>query len=146
MKKIINGKTYDTSKAKRIGDWDNDYPRNDFHYCEETLYQKKTGEFFLHGEGGGLSKYACREADGMTWGEQIIPLSFDEAREWSESKLDADVYIGIFGEPEEDDSKTLLSAYIRKDMFDRIKQEAAKSGKTVSVLVEELLTVSMKGV
>lgn len=118
MKKIINGKMYDTETAKHIGDRNN---------CE-ALYQKKTGEFFLYSESG------------------ITPLSFDEAREWAESKLDADVYIEIFGEPEEDDSKVLLSAYIRKDMFERIKQYAAKTGKTVSVLVEELLAVSMKGV
>lgn len=147
MKKIINRKIYDTKTAKRIGDWNNNCSTTDFNYYSETLYQKKTGEFFLYGDGNVASKYS-RSCGQNEWcgSSEIIPLSFDEAREWAESKLDADVYISIFGEPEEDDSKALLSAYIRKDMFERIKQGAAKSGKSVSVLVEELLVASMKGV
>lgn len=53
MKKIIDGKMYNTETAKECGTWDNcEYG---FNRVEETLYRKKTGEFFIHGEGGANS-------------------------------------------------------------------------------------------
>ena len=38
MKKIINGRKYDTETAKEIGYWSNGYPCSDFNHCNETLY------------------------------------------------------------------------------------------------------------
>lgn len=35
MKKIIDGKKYDTETAKLVGEWTNGYSYNDFHYCTE---------------------------------------------------------------------------------------------------------------
>lgn len=60
------------------------------------------GEFFLWGEGGGMSKYAeyC-PGGGYCWGEGIDPISEDEAKEWLEAHATVDEYIEIFGEPEE---------------------------------------------
>ena len=43
MKKIINGKRYDTETAEKIGVWDNARSISDFDCCEETLYRKRTG-------------------------------------------------------------------------------------------------------
>lgn len=45
-KKIINGKLYNTETATLVGRWWNKYSIHDFKYCEESLYRKKTGEFF----------------------------------------------------------------------------------------------------
>ena len=47
MKKIINGKVYDTQKAECVGKWNNGLAG--FDWCEEELYRKRTGEFFLFG-------------------------------------------------------------------------------------------------
>ena len=58
MKKIINGKMYNTETAKEIGSWNNGRYRSDFYYVGETLYKKKTGELFVFGEGGAASRYA----------------------------------------------------------------------------------------
>ena len=63
MKKIIGGngkpwRRYDTETAKAVGSRDNGLSYRDFNHVEETLYRKKTGEFFLHGEGGPMTKYA----------------------------------------------------------------------------------------
>ena len=44
MKKIINNLLYNTETAKNLGDYWNGLPSNDFSYCCETLYQKRTGE------------------------------------------------------------------------------------------------------
>lgn len=102
MKQIINGKMYNTETATEVASWWNGYSRRDFKFCEETLYLKRTGEFFLYGEGGAMSKYS--ESCGQNcWvgGSQIIPLTIDKAKQWAEKHLDADEYISLFGEPEE---------------------------------------------
>lgn len=101
MRKIINGKMYDTNTAKVIGTWSN-YKYGDFNYCEETLYKKKTGEYFLYGEGGALSKYAksCGNND-TCGGSEFIPLSKNEAKKWMECNTSAEKYIAEFGEVEE---------------------------------------------
>ncbi len=101
MKKIINGKKYDTETATKIGYTDSCHHYNDFHYWEEALYQKKTGEFFLYGEGGPASKYAERCPDGLCGSKQIIPFTEKEAQEWAEKYLDVDKYESIFGPVEE---------------------------------------------
>lgn len=99
MKKIINGKLYDTSTAKVIVT-DCGYNVRSFDYYEEELYRKRTGEFFLHGVGGPLTRYAEPVGNfGSRSGERIIPLTDDEAREYLERFTD--VYIATFGEPEE---------------------------------------------
>ena len=102
MKKIINGKKYDTETAKEIASTSGGEGPRDFHYFEETLYRKKTGEFFLAGHGGPASKYA--KSCGLNqWcgGEAITPLTEQEAKTWCEFALDADEYEVIFGEVEE---------------------------------------------
>lgn len=62
MKAIINGHKYNTDTAKLIASYANRGGWRDFHHFEEALYKKKTGEFFLHGEGGSETKYS-RQVD-----------------------------------------------------------------------------------
>ena len=101
MKKIVDGKTYNTETATELGVWGNDYGTTDFRWCDETLYRTKKGAYFLFGEGGAMSRYAGRYGDMWGDGEELIPLEEKEAKEWAERKLDADEYIAAFGEPEE---------------------------------------------
>lgn len=54
----------------------------DFRYVEETLYRKRTGEFFLFGQGGPASKYAVSTGlNSWSGGSKIIPLSVAEAKQ-----------------------------------------------------------------
>ena len=101
MKKVINSKLYNTQTATMLASYENHYLPNDFHYVEEALYRKKTGEFFLYAYGGALSIYAEHFERGFRGSERIIPLTEDEAREWAEAYADADTYMEIFGEVEE---------------------------------------------
>ena len=98
MRKIINGKKYDTETAKELGDYWNGLGGNDFRKFYETLYQKKTGEYFLYGEGGPASKYAEHCSGGLTDGKSIIPMTESEAMKWAEEHLDCDEYEASFGE------------------------------------------------
>ena len=102
MKKIINGKMYNTETAKEIGHWWNNYSCRDFNYCREFLYRKKTGEYFLYGVGGSMSKYSqlCGQ-NCWSGGEGITPMTELDAKIWAEEHLTADEYEEIFGEVEE---------------------------------------------
>ena len=101
MKKIINGRKYDTETAKELGYWCNGYNLNDFDYEEETLYQKKNGEFFIFGQGGARSAYSGLDGNWHCAGSAIIPIDEERAKQWAEQNLKADEYEKIFGEVEE---------------------------------------------
>ena len=138
MNKVINGKRYDTDKAEPVGEAGNGlYPGDLDYYCE-TLYRKRTGEFFLHAEGGPRSRCAKRDGSGWIGGEEIQPVSYDEARKWAESNLTADEYEATFGEAGDDDvvAATLkLSAGAKA----KLEREASRTGRTQSSIVEELI-------
>lgn len=101
MKKIINNKLYDTETAREI-DYYQYSSSSDFYYVYEALYKKRTGEYFLYGEGGAMSKYSVscgnRQYSGSS---EIIPLSKEEAKEWAVENMDADDFMEEFGEVEE---------------------------------------------
>lgn len=101
MRKIINGKMYNTETAEQVATWTNGH-YSDFNFCCETLYRKRTGEYFIHGEGGAASKYA-EPVDTNSWasGSSIKPITKDAARKWMETYAEVDEYIAEFGEPEE---------------------------------------------
>lgn len=137
MKKIINGKVYSTETAKKVASWYSSYARNDFHYYEEELYQKKTGEFFLYGEGNAASPYSksCGQNE-RCGGEKIVPLTFAEAQEWAERKLDADEYCEIFGEPNEGDEDVALNLIISAAASAKLKKAAAQNGVSLRAQLE----------
>lgn len=97
MKKIIDGRKYDTDLAIRLAFHSNNLPQSDFRYCEESIYRKKNGEFFLCGAGGAMSKYAVSCNDGYCGGDGIIPLDEDAAKEWCAAYCSVDLYESIFG-------------------------------------------------
>lgn len=141
MKKIINKKKYDTETAKELGYDTNGLGLRDFNHYSETLYQKRSGEYFLYGEGGPLSKYARPEGlTGWTSGERIMPMTFEEAREWAEKHLNADEYEVIFGEVVEDDSKTIVSFNLTVSSVEKLKRAAVKRGISMSGLLEQLIS------
>ncbi len=136
MKKIINGKMYDTDTAKRVGSTFHGDGLRDFRHYEETLYKKRTGEYFLHGEGGPMSRYA--ESVGQNqWsgGEKIIPLDYKAATKWAEENMDADDYQEEFGEVSEEGERVMLSISVDATVADRIRKAAAEAGTSVSALI-----------
>lgn len=142
MKKIINGKVYDTSTAKELGSYANYGSWRDFSHYEETLYRKKTGEFFLHGEGGPATRYAVPEGqNSWSGGERIMPMTYNEAREWAEKHLEADDYEAIFGEvvEDEDATKQTVSISVNPAKWENAKRKAAQLGMGISEYIESLL-------
>ena len=131
MKKIINGKSYDTVTARKITGCEHGTP-GDFAYCEEELYCKRTGEYFLAGSGGPMSKYS-RSSGQNSWsgGSGIIPLTLAMAREWAEREMSAEAYEREFGPVTEDDT-VRLNVSMPADVADLIRKTAQAEGISVS--------------
>lgn len=140
MKKIIKGRKYDTETAKEMASWSDGLSFRDFTHVEEVLYQKRTGEFFLHGAGGPSTRYAVPTGqNSWSGGEKIIPLTWESAREWAEEHLDADDYEEIFGEVSEDDSRTVVTLSLSVGALEKAKRSAAQAGMTLSAYIESLI-------
>lgn len=142
MKKIINGKLYNTETAKCLGEWNNGERYGEFTYCEESLYKTKSGAYFIHGWGGPLSKYAKSDGNN-SWsgGSHIEPVSYSAARDWAEEHLDADEYMELFGEVEEagtDKEATLI--YLTSKTKFKLERMKSETGKSLSQIIEEKFT------
>lgn len=139
MKKIINNKVYDTSTAREIGCNSYSNPR-DFHYWCETLYCKRTGEYFLHGEGGPMSRYSEQiEQNSWSGGEKIIPLSYENARKWAEENLTADEYESEFGAVTEDGTAETVNISMPAALIAKIRRKAQEEGISVSKVIVSIL-------
>ncbi len=144
MKKNINNRRYDTDTARLVAEWsDSRYSVTDFNYSEEELYCKKTGEYFLHGRGGARTRYA-RSVGQNVWsgGEDIIPLTQEEARQWAEECMDTEDYDAEFGTPPEsdDDSLAVLSVCMPVAIADKIRAQAKAAGVSISELIRSKFT------
>ena len=97
MKRIIDGKTYNTETAEFIAEWSNGLGYSDFRNCEESLYKTKKGAFFIAGEGGAMSRWS-RPCGKMTGGgDGIRVLTTDEALAWCENhEIDTDTIAAHF--------------------------------------------------
>ena len=139
MKKIIAGKKYDTETATMLGERTYSNPR-DFSYVHEELYIKRTGEYFIYGEGGANTKYR-QWIDDHTWtgGDRIKPITEQEARKWVEEHLDGDDYERIFGKVYEDGTMVIRTYSVPTYIADKLKKEALNRGVSASQLLCDLV-------
>ena len=140
MKRIINGRKYDTTTAEEVGESSHSY-RSEYDYYEETLYRKRTGEYFLYGYGHGDSKYAKQVCGDFGPGSDIIPLSYEQARAWAERELSADEYESAFGEVMEDggESDVVISVRVSPATRERLRRMAAETGRSQGAVLDELI-------
>lgn len=142
MKKIINGRLYNTETAKAIGVWDNGQPGG-FDWVCETLYLKHNGEFFVCGEGGANSIYST-PAQGNDWragGWRIVPLTYDEARKFAEEKLSPEEYGSVFSisdEAENSIDTVTIKVTLTRVAKQLIDNEARKTGDTIGNVISRI--------
>lgn len=141
MKKIIRNKLYDTDTATEIGvDCGGGQGPRDFRYWAERLYRKRTGEYFLHGEGGPLTQYA-RWLDGnnRSGGEKIIPMTYEAARSWAEEHLSADEYQAEFGPVDEGGDGVDVHVVLPAGIAESLRRQARETGKSLTTIIQEKL-------
>ena len=146
MNKIINGKRYDTEKAKEIHCWQNAWDIRSVNYLEETLYRKRTGEFFLYTpcvSAKSAHRYCGNEMahDGM---RTIIVLSYDQAKEWMEENAAADQYEAVFGPVDEEAGNQPITLSLPAAAKARLKAMSSKTGETQSAIVAAMLGPSIE--
>lgn len=138
MKKVIANKLYDTDSAKLIGSWSEG---TDNTFMEESIFRKKTGEYFLYGNGGSDTKYGVHVGKLLGPGEEIIPLSDEKARKLAKDHL-WEVYHKVFGVA--DGKSKALTIYLESSMCELLKQKAEKLGISKSEYVSKLLEKELK--
>ena len=136
--KVIDGKRYDCRSAQLVAEYEH-LNRRDFGWYREELYRRKTGDFFIAGEGGPASSYRKTiSKNEWTGGEKIIPLSDEEAKKWVEAHCDGQMYDLLFPE-NENPGKTTVSLKMSNSVLFSIKELANAEHKSVSETVEKLL-------
>lgn len=143
MKKIINGRTYNTATSRKIGEWDNRYGKRDFRNCEETLYKNTKGAYFLIGEGGPMSKYTVSHGNTTSGTKVLIPLSAEKAREWAEKKLEVAEYEKEFGEQEEAESdlttRERVNLTLDTEIMTNLRKLSAETKVPMSQMVDKAI-------
>lgn len=87
MKKIINGKLYNTETAELISEWDNGNFTSDFNFVGRKLWKKTTGEYF----------YTQKCGSGV--GSDVRPLeTMSDVLEWMEKYSEVEETLKLFPE------------------------------------------------
>lgn len=128
MKKIIRGRKYDTETARKVGCKTEQAQYGDVDYA---LYRKRTGEYFVHAE------FSYMLDDGNP--DYIKPLSADEANEWAQEHLNADVYAAEFGEIVDDDETISASINLPRKTYDKLRRLAVEAGEPMSKYMTKLI-------
>jgi hypothetical protein len=103
MRKVIDGKVYDTETAEEICNVSgNISDRGKFNYDETRLYRTRKGQFFISGHGGPRSRWAVSTGQG-SWsgGDGLRLVDESDARSMVEHHGRPALYAEVFGEPEE---------------------------------------------
>lgn len=98
MKKIINGKKYDTETAKMVCNYYNGLPSTDFRSFSAELYKKRTGEFFLVKSGGPMTECAVSCGNTTSGSTFIEPITEEEAVSFAQGNMNVNDYEKMFGE------------------------------------------------
>ena len=144
MRKVINGRTYNTATSKHIGNWGNGIYGSDFRSCSEDLYKNTKGAYFLVGEGGPLSKYSVSHGNDTSGGRELIPMTATEAQEWAEGHLTAEEYEAEFGPQEEAAPSDLttrerVSLTIDSELMTRFREYSVKTGVPMSRMIDRAI-------
>lgn len=137
MKKVINGKVYDTTTATQIAYWESGSKTSPSWY-EEMLFRKRNGEMFLFGRGYATSPYAQRNPDGnLSVGSAIRPISWEDAQLWAKDKLDDVDFDKLFGE--EDDGRVTTTISFSRKAHATARRNALRLGISTSAYIELLI-------
>lgn len=138
MKRIIDGKTYNTETATKIASndcWDRD-PRWSHGEYGEALYQTRHGAYFL---------YEYQDAVRNEYGDyidikNIKPLSPLEAQDWLEEHNFVDIIEQHFGEmPEAGEAESRITLRVPDSLKVKIDAMAKKNNQSTNAWIVKSL-------
>lgn len=98
MRKLIDGKLYDTEKATGITYILSAEAFGDTNYFFEELYIRQDGSYFLHGSGGAYTKYGVHGKGYSRGSSDIFAFSRKEAYEWLKDHGKTEVILEHFSD------------------------------------------------
>jgi hypothetical protein len=126
---VINNRVYNTDTAKKIAE----YKHNG---VTETLYRKKTGEYFAH-------FYNAKADDtnkaGWHGKEKIAPYDYETARAWAEISLDKGLYRELFDGEAETDEGAVIPVRISKKALAKLKKYQSQTGESIGRALERAI-------
>lgn len=153
LKKIVDGKKYDTETADEIAAFDcnSDFGSETYRNFGETLYQTPSGAFFLVGE--GLSQYTpwCAPIPGTNEygrGHALVPLSSEETKTWLEIRGLVDEYEEIFGQIEEApvaDGRDVV-VHLNAQLLFQIHQRLSETSQSLADFLEYAISKEFSSV
>lgn len=141
MKKIIRNKVYDTDTAQLIKQADHPNITNGEGSCKQSLYRKKTGDYFLAVSGARTDVFhnLALENNVHDCERHIYPLTYEQARSWAEEEMIADEWLEIF-EPVEDDSLCALNLTLSASAVSKFRLAAQRQQISQRELMERLIS------
>ncbi len=99
MKKVVDGKLYNTETAELVHEWSNGRFCSDFRYRSKDLYRTKKGNWFMYHEGGARTDMGRECGSNSTCGSaDIEPLSEKDTKGFLETHGGADVLLKYFAD------------------------------------------------
>jgi hypothetical protein len=141
-KRIIDGRTYNTQTATRLGSWfywdDNpSEPRDGA--TSQTLYQTRHGAFFLY----------CQNEIAELWEahEWIEPLASEEAQKWMEQQCSPEEIEAVFGTlPEAGDAEARITIRMPETLRRRLASVAEHRRQSLNAWIVRCLERSAETV
>jgi hypothetical protein len=131
MRTVIKNKVYDTTTAA----WIADYTHSG---VTETLYRKKTGEYFAH-----FFNERAEDTDKAGWRgkEKVVPYDFDTARAWGELRLDKARYKELFGGDTGESGSTVVSIRVSRATLAKMRKAQSETGESIGQIFDRLAAV-----
>jgi len=127
MYTVINNKVYNTETARKVAE-------HRHGSVVETLYRKKTGEYFAHFYDSEASDNDRRA--GWKGKDKIAPYDYVTAYAWAEMSLDKEEFARLFLDTEDTETE-VFSVRISKACAAKLRRAQAETGIQLGQLVEQ---------
>lgn len=132
MKKLIDRKRYDTEHARLIYRAEKQTAAGEI--CRESLYRKRTGEFFLHLSGAVSAGSRCIGiAEGTE--ERIVPVSFRDALIWMNTEAEPEAFARVF-DAKRGETGSAMTIWVSPQSAARLRLAARNRRCTVQELFD----------
>lgn len=128
MKKVVKGKQLNTETAKMVGTSMIDADKD----IVETLYRTKSGVYFVH------NVYRKSAVGKLEVGEDIVIVSYDNAKEWAKKWLTDAEYEEWF-ENTKSDETTTITVNITNEAYKILTREKELTSETYGEIISHAL-------